>query len=88
MCGSLRTNKKVNFTATIFSIRAGLESRLFVILCRMVPMPIVCPVLKGDITKLEIDFFYDYRDGDRVFYISATYSKRDDQFVDDEVRTS
>ena len=84
----LTDKQKVNSTATIFLIRAGLESRLFITLCRMVPMPIVRPALKGDITKLEIDLFYDYRDGNRVFYISATNSKRDDQFVDDEVRAS
>jgi hypothetical protein len=54
----------------------------------MVPMPIVRLVLKGDITKLEADFFNSYRDGDRVFYMSATDSKRNFQFVDDEVRAS
>ena len=34
-------------------------------------MPIVRSTLKNDITKLEVDFFNGYRDGDYVFYISA-----------------
>jgi hypothetical protein len=54
----------------------------------MVPMPIVRPALKGDITKLEADFFNGYCDGDRVFYISATDSKGYFQFMDNEVRVS
>ena len=51
-------------------------------------MLIVRLALKGDITKLEADFFNGYRDGDRVFYLSATDSKGNSQFVDDEVRAS
>ena len=35
-----------------------------------------------------IDFFNGYRDGDPVFYISATDFKWDFQFVDDETRAS
>ena len=54
----------------------------------MVPMPIVRHALKGDITKLEADFFNGYRDVDRVFYISATDSNGDFHFVDDEIRAS
>jgi hypothetical protein len=57
-------------------------------LCRMVPMLTIRHALKGDITKLEADFFNGYRDGDRVFYLSATDSKGNFQFVDDEVRAS
>ena len=34
-------------------------------------MPIVQPALKDDITKLEVDFFNSYCDGDRVIYILA-----------------
>jgi hypothetical protein len=70
------TNKqKVNFTSTNSSIRARPNARLRVPLCRMVPMPIVHHALKSDITKLEVDFFNCYHDGDRVFYLSATNSK-------------
>jgi hypothetical protein len=83
------TNKqKVNSTSTISSIRAGPNARLRIPLCRMVLIPIVRPALKGDITKLEANFFNGYRDGDRVFYLSATDSKGNFQFVDDEVRAS
>jgi hypothetical protein len=52
----LTNKRKVNSTSLIFSIRAGPNARLHVPLCRMVPMPIVRPALKGDITKLEADF--------------------------------
>ena len=54
----------------------------------MVPMSIVRPALKGDITKLKANFFNNYRDGDHVFFILATDSKRNSEFVDDEVRAS
>ena len=65
------TDKKDNSTITISSICTEHKSRLFLSLCRMVPMPIVQHALKGDIIKLEADFFNGYRDGDCVFYISA-----------------
>ena len=68
------TDKKDNSTITISSICTEHKSRLFLSLCRMVPMPIVQHALKGDIIKLEADFFNGYRDGDYVFYISATDS--------------
>ena len=84
----LTNKRKVNSTSTISAIRARPSFRLRVPLCRMVPMPIVRPALKGDITKLEADFFNGYRDGDRVFYISATDSRGNFKFVDDEVRAS
>jgi hypothetical protein len=54
----------------------------------MIPMPIVRPTLKSDITKLEADFFNAYCDDNRVFYISATDSKGYLKFIDDEVRAS
>ena len=54
----------------------------------MVPMSIVRPALKGDITKLKANFFNNYRDGDHVFFILATDSKGNSEFVDDEVRAS
>ena len=84
----LTNKRKVNSIVTISSIRVEPKSRLLVFLCRMVPMPSVWPALNGDITKLEVDFFNGYRNGDRVFYIAATDSKEDFQFVDDEVCTS
>jgi hypothetical protein len=57
-------------------------------LCRIVPMPIVRHALKGDNTKLEADFYNGYHDDDRVFYILATNSKENFQFVDNEVCAS
>ena len=38
-------------------------------------MPIVHYALKVDITRLEVDFFNSYHDGDCIFYISAADSK-------------
>ena len=78
--------RKVYSTSTISSIRVGSKFHLRVPLCWMVHMLIVRFGLKGDITKLEVDFPNGYRNGDRVFYISATDSKGNFQFVDDEVR--
>ena len=80
--------RNVNFTSIISSIRVRPKSRLRISLCCMVPMPIMRPALNGDISKLEADFFNGNRDGDHVFYISATDSKGNFQFVDDEVRAS
>ena len=82
----LTNKRKVNSTSTIYAIRVEPNSRMCLPLCHMVPMPIVCHVLKGDIIKLEADFLNGYRDGDCVFYISATDSRGYFQFVDDEVR--
>jgi hypothetical protein len=84
----LTNKRKVNSTSIIFLIRVRPKSRLRIPLCRMVPMSIVRPALNGDISKLEASFVNGYRDGDRVFYISATDSKRNFQFVDDEVYAS
>jgi hypothetical protein len=44
--------------------------------------------LKGDITRLEVGFFNGYRKGDRVFYLSATDSKGNFQFMENEVCAS
>jgi hypothetical protein len=52
----LTNKRKVNSTSTISSIRAGPKVRLRVPLCCMVLMPIMRHALKGDITKLEVDF--------------------------------
>ena len=84
--GSLRTREGFYFNN--FLDRAGPNSCLRVPLCRMVPMPIVRHALKDDIAKLEADFFNGYRDDDRVFYLSATDSNGNFQFVNDEVRAS
>ena len=84
----LTNKRKVNSTSTISAIRAGPNFRLRVPLRRMVRMPIMRLALKGDITKLDANFFNGHRNGGRVFYISATDSKGNIQFVDDEVRTS
>ena len=84
----LTDQRHVNFTAIISSIRVEPKYCLLVLLCRMVSMPIMPHALKGNITKLEANFFNSYHDGDYVTYIPATDFKWDFQFVNDKVRAS
>ena len=76
MIWELTDNRKVNYTAIIFSVRVQPKSRLLVYFCRIVPKSIVRPALNGNITELDANFFNDNRDDDYVFYISATNFKR------------
>ena len=41
-------------------------------LYRMVPMPIVRPILSSDLASLKDEFVHGYRDGAAVFYLSIT----------------
>ena len=66
--------RKVNSTATIFSLHARPKSRLL--------------AFKVDITKLEAGFCIGDHNGDRLVFISSINSKGDIQFVDDEIRAS
>jgi hypothetical protein len=45
-------------------------SRLDILLCRMVYMPLVCPTLANDIKKLEAEFINGYWPRAPVFYVS------------------
>ena len=45
-------------------------SRMRIPLCRLVPMPMVRPILASDIRALEQQFVYGYEEGARVFYVS------------------
>jgi hypothetical protein len=48
------------------------KSRMFIPLCRMIPMPVVKHALKIDILKMEHAFHNRYKEGDKMFYVSST----------------
>ena len=61
--------------------------RLYILLCRLIAMPMVRPTLACDITKLEQEFAGGYRDGEAVFYISTTNEDgQSEEFTDEEMR--
>ena len=46
-------------------------SRMKILLCRLVPMPMVRPTLASDLIQLEQQFVHGYEEGARVFYVSV-----------------
>lgn len=46
------------------------HSRVLVPLCRLIPLPLVRPILEQDVKKLEAEFVHGYRNGDRPLYVS------------------
>jgi len=56
------------------------KSRFFVPLCRLVVLPLVRPILEGDVQLLENEFSNGYREGDRVLYVSI--AKNDGSCLD------
>jgi hypothetical protein len=70
----IRATKKVNSIATIevLCLKPTSLSRMQVLLCRMVPMPIVRPTLSSNLASLRDEFVHGYRDGAAVFYLSIT----------------
>jgi len=69
----MRLTQKVNSIDCIEAMRVFLkeELRFDILLCRMIPTPIVCPSLDSDIKKLETEFVHEYRPGASVFYVSV-----------------
>lgn len=51
-------------------------------LCKMISMLVVKPTLKIDVLKVEHDFHMGYKEGDKVFYVSATNQQREEAIVD------
>lgn len=47
------------------------HSRVLVPLCRLIPLPLVRPILDQDVKKLEAEFIHGYRSGDRPLYVSV-----------------
>lgn len=73
----LRFKQKVNSIDCIEDMRIlpKAESRFFIPLCRMIPMPIVRPSLDSDIKRLEAAFTHGYRPGSSAFYVSVCDEK-------------
>ena len=68
----IRRAHKMDTVATLQSLRLFPNelSRMRILLCRLVPMPMVRPTLASDILALEQQFVYGYEEGARVFYVS------------------
>ena len=68
----IRRAQKMDTVATLRSLRLFPNelSRMWIPLCRLVPMPMVRPTLASDILALEQQFVYGYEEGARVFYVS------------------
>ena len=67
-----RRLKRTNFNSIINQLRvtSHAKSRLFVPLYRFVFLPLVRPILEGDVQLLEAEFSNTYREGHRVLYVS------------------
>lgn len=39
-------------------------------------MPMMCPIMDVDVNLLDNNFAYDYREGDRVLYLSVNNNKK------------
>jgi hypothetical protein len=52
-------------------------------LCQMVPMLVVCPTFNIDIMKMEHAFQMAYKEGDKVFYLSSTNWKGEENTIDE-----
>jgi hypothetical protein len=68
----LRELQKINSIKCIELMRIPPKeaSRFDILLCRMVPMPLVRPTLLSDVKRLEAEFSYGYRPGASMFYVS------------------
>jgi hypothetical protein len=63
----------VNTTSRLEKLRfqPRRKSKINIPLCRMVPLPIVCPFLKNDIMDLTAHFVVcGYMEGNGVFYVA------------------
>ena len=77
-----RRLKRTDFNSIINQLRMTphAKSRFFVPLCRLVVLPLVRPILEGDVQLLENEFSNGYREGDRVLYVSI--AKNDGSCLD------
>ena len=46
------------------------KSHLLILLCRFRTLPLVGPIIEGDIQRLENEFVNGYREGDCMLYVS------------------
>jgi hypothetical protein len=59
-------------------------SKLDILLCRMVYMPLVRPTLAYDIKRLEAKFTHGYRPRAPMFYVSICNERGEERSVKDE----
>ena len=69
----IRRAQTVNTVVGIEALRMTPHelSRMKIPLCRLVPMPMVCPTLASDLIQLEQQFVDGYKEGAKVFYVSV-----------------
>ena len=75
-----RLKKKINSIINQLRVIPHAKSRFCVPLCRLVVLPLVRPILEGDVQLLETEFSNGYREGDCVLYVSVTIN--DGYFLD------
>ena len=85
-----RRLKRTDFNSIINQLRAipYEKSRFCVPLCRLVVLPLVRPILEGDVQLLETEFSNGYREGDRVLYVSIAKNDGSSLDVTDETVSS
>jgi hypothetical protein len=70
-----------------FSIVEGMKiqpverSSMRIPLCRLIHMPLVCPTLRSDVTKLMAAFQFRYRTGSATLYVSTTNESGENRFI-------
>lgn len=69
---SMEDLKNINFNILngCFNMEPTCKYRLSVPLCYLKCLPLVKPVLEADVKLFKIGFVNDYREGDKVLYVS------------------
>jgi hypothetical protein len=58
------------------------KAQMNIPLCRMISMLVMKSTLKIDVLKMEHAFHMGYREGDKVFFVSATIWQREEALVE------
>ena len=77
-----------NFVIENLQFQPTFKSRFFILLCRLLSMPLVRPTLLSDVLKLEQGFIHGYRSRSAVFYISAVNNEMETEDVTSELMNS
>jgi len=74
----IRRSQKLDTVSILHDLRLTStdSSRMRILLCRLVPMPMVRPTLACDLNLLENQFSGGYEEGAHVFYVSVTDEER------------
>jgi hypothetical protein len=59
------------------------KARMVFPLYRMISMPVVHPIFKINILKMEQAFQTGYQEGDKMFYVSLFFSKGQEEFQEE-----